>query len=100
MLTIDFVILFSNCRFSQARLLIAFFSFGSLDSIPLFEKEGQGRFAELLADKSPSFPLFVKGDVNVLVLIRFKSMRFEQEGNGEICGRGCVGIMLERFERT
>ena len=37
---------------------------------PSLKKRGQGRFVKLLSRKSPSFSLFVKGDVNSLVLIR------------------------------
>src|SRR4029453_19537560 len=46
---------------------------------PSLKKRGQGRYVKLFSKKSPSFPLFVKGDVIPLVLIRFKMMRFGQE---------------------
>jgi hypothetical protein len=53
-----------------------------IDRFPSLKKRGQGRFVKLFSEKEPliptPFPLFVKGDVNPLMLIRFKRIRFGQ----------------------
>jgi hypothetical protein len=60
MLIIDFVEFIDRIHFpSDPRLN------------PPFEKEGHGRFAELLADQIPLIPPFCKGGCKSLVLIQF-----------------------------